>query len=192
MKSQGVKGESGKNEGDGKKNLSWEQFCGEHGVRGEKIVMATLADDEIRRKPGIPEGLILKMIEAAGKLSLQKPPKTRCGGVPDGISFHVACYMGSNKPESIVNNFVRTKRGASECYENTLFSSTILGEILKNEFPLVVHQNLAPCLRCRAGYCNLAKTEPHRTIAVYADKGYDGVPDNTVFVFTPTGSCFWG
>ena len=55
---------------------------------------------------------------------------------------------------------------------------------------IIVRQSVAPCTRCRAGYRQLAQNGP-RTIVVSSDDGYDGAPDNTIFLFAPTGLVFY-
>ncbi|HFF2306585.1 TPA: hypothetical protein ACGBJA_004317, partial [Pseudomonas aeruginosa] len=115
---------------------------------------------------------------------------TRRGGVSDGISFHIAQYVPGGASLTITSQFVGQKAGSAVCYENTLFNDALVGRINAIVGNIIVRQSVAPCTRCRAGYRQLAQNGP-RTIVVSSDDGYDGAPDNTIFLFAPTGLVFY-
>jgi hypothetical protein len=172
--------------------MAWSDLCGGSTVTGKEIDLATLygfggdgtrVDHNKRGKTGLPAAETLsKMVGRADGLKL-KDVKGK------GISFHVAhCAIGGDGNPALttlLNQFVNDKPGAAVCYEDVVLPRAAgPGHIL-------VHQSMAPCTRCRAGYKEWARSRGC-TIIVSADEGYDGSGDNKVFVFCPTGRVFFG
>jgi hypothetical protein len=167
--------------------MAWSDLCGGNTVDGKAIDLQTLigpgVDHNRRGKSGLPAALILgRMIAKADGLKLKE-------GRGKGISFTVA--QGTANPDDTVNavekfkDFVKNKAGAAVCFEDS---------ILPLNFPdghVLVHQSVAPCKRCRAGYRAWAQ-QRNSTIVVSSDEGYDGAPDNSTFIFSPTGLVFYG
>lgn len=169
-----VKRKEGNKGGVSTRSDTWDELCGERTIEGRKI--AKIEDLE-----GVPAHAYLSgLIEKAGKLKLKDPPQKKS----KGIAFHIVQAVGDPPSYSQrYNEFVGSKQGSSVCYEN---------QILPHEAQwtesepghLVIHQSVAPCTRCRAGYAAWTKKR-HATIVVYADEGYDQAPANSVFIFTP-------
>jgi hypothetical protein len=173
-------------------NMSWEELCNGETVTGKQISLETIygpdVDHNKRGKTGMPDAAILRnMVASADGLELKKVKKNK--GKGEGISFHVAsCAVAPSGGLTIttkLNVLVDQKRGAAECYENRILPMQIQGG------HVLVHQSVAPCLRCRAGYKAWAK-QRGSTIVVSADVGYDGSGDNKVFICAPTGLVFFG
>jgi hypothetical protein len=168
--------------------MAWNDLCGGKLVNGKAIDLKTLigvdVDHNKRGKTDLPNATALgNMVRAADKLKLKE-------GSGKGISFTIA--EGTIAADNSVNaaqkykNFVNTKDGAGVCYEDSILP---LGTIGPGH--VLVHQSVAPCKRCRAGYKAWAK-QLSATIVISADDGYDGAPDNTTFIFAPTGLVFYG
>lgn len=176
--------------------MNWSDLCGINTTQGKGINMATLVGPGVnhdrRGKTGMPNGTVLtKMMNAAEGLRLKPATRTRRGGIADGISFHIALYVPGGSPLSITDVFVDHKTGAAVCYENTLFTDAMVAQISGAVSDIVIRQSVAPCTRCRAGYSQLARNAG-RTIFISSDDGYDGAPpDDTVFLFSPTGLVFY-
>ena len=173
--------------------MAWSDLCGGSTVDGKKIDLKTLlgadVDHDKRGKSGLPEAAVLaKMVDKAGGLKLKAAPDRR-GGRSTGISFTVA--EGTIDAQNNVNaaekfkSFVSEKGGAGVCYEDTFLPLAVPNR------HVLVHQSVAPCKRCRAGYKAWAQ-QLRSTIVVSADDGYDGAPGNSTFIFSPTGLVFYG
>lgn len=96
-----------------------------------------------------------------------------------------AQQRGAPNANTLINQFVREKTGASVCYEDMILPLQV------QQGHIIVHQSVAPCTRCRSGYKKWAENLGG-TIVVSADEGYDRSGDNPVFIFTPTGLVFYG
>ena len=167
--------------------MPWADLCGNGVVDGKAINLQTLVganvDHNKRGKSALPDAPILgNMVQKANSLKLKE-------GNGKGISFTVA--EGTVNPDGSVNaaqkfkDFVNVKAGAGVCYEDSVLPLAIAnGHVL-------VHQSVAPCKRCRAGYKAWAQ-QLNATIVVAADDGYDGAPVNSTFIFSPTGLVFFG
>jgi hypothetical protein len=168
--------------------MAWNDLCGGKLVDGKAIDLKTLigagVDHDKRGKTDLPDALALgNMVDKAGKLKLTE-------GRGKGISFTIA--EGTIAADNAVNaaqkykEFVNWKQGAAVCYEDSFLPLTTIGP-----GHVLVHQSVAPCKRCRAGYKAWAK-QLSATIVVSADEGYDGAPNDTTFIFAPTGLVFYG
>lgn len=76
------------------------------------------------------------------------------------------------------------EKSASVCHEDNVFPVDP-----GSNLHMVIRQSMAPCSRCRASFQAWAK-QRQSSIIVSADKGYDGSPDDTVFIFAPTGAVY--
>jgi hypothetical protein len=167
--------------------MAWSDLCGGVTVDGKAIDLQSLVgvnvDHNRRGRSGLPDAIVLgNLVAKANGLKLKE-------GRGKGISFTVA--EGTVNADNSVNaaqkfkDFVNTKGGAGVCYEDSF---------LPLAFPnghVLVHQSVAPCKRCRAGYKAWAQ-QRNSTIVVSADDGYDGAPANRTFIFSPTGLVFYG
>jgi hypothetical protein len=167
--------------------MAWDDMCGRTLVTGKAIDLQTLygpnVDHNRRGKTGLPAAATLRnMVNQADGLRLDK-------GKGRGIKFHVAhCAVGGDGALTVttkLNRFVREKPGSAVCYEDTILPIEI------PEGHILVHQSVAPCLRCRSGYKAWAQ-ERLCGVIVSADEGYDQSGDDKVFIFTPTGLVFFG
>ncbi len=169
--------------------MDWSDLCDGDVVDGKAIDLRTLigpgVDSDKRGKTDLPNATALSnMVGAADGLKLK-------AGRGKGISFTVA--EGTVNGDNSVNaaqkykEFVNNKGGkAAVCYEDTFLPLAGIGD-----GHVLVHQSVAPCKRCRAGYRAWAR-QLSATIVVSADDGYDGAPANSTFIFTPTGLVFYG
>jgi hypothetical protein len=167
--------------------MTWDTLCGGKLVDGKPINLQTLigvnVDHDKRGKTGLPTAVALgNMVAKANSLKIKKV-------VGKGIAFTVAegtIDKDAVNAKELYKEFLNEKRGASVCYEDTFLPlpNAINGHVL-------VHQSMAPCKRCRAGYKAWAE-KLSTTIIVAADAGYDGAPANSTFIFSPTGLVFYG
>ena len=168
--------------------MNWDEMCDGHVETGKQINLATICgpnvDHDKRDKTGMPDAAILSnMVASAQRLNL-KGEKGR------GQNFTVVSCVVANgglniTPKLKVFVSFKEKKGAAECYEAKILPMEI------QDGHVLVHQDVAPCKRCRAGYKAWAQ-QRISTIVVSADEGYDGSGDNKVFIFTPTGLIFFG
>lgn len=174
--------------------MSWDDLCAGATITGKKVEAGSLAADHAKRAPmwrsAIPDATSLSaMITAAQGLRLKDAPAPRFkkdkGKRVDGIAFHVArCNIGTGGALTVTtvhNEFEGRKSGASVCYENSFLPVEMggVGHIL-------VHQGVAPCTRCRAGYSAWA-VQRRCVIVVDTDLEYDGSGNNATFLFLPSG-----
>lgn len=166
--------------------MSWDEMCKGAVTTGQSVDVNALcganADANRLTRAGLPSGATLaKMIAKAQGLDL--------GTARQGIWFNIiSCGVkrGELLTAPLFNKAVVAKAGAAVCFENRFLP---LKEA-KAGTNLLVHQGVAPCKRCRTGYKSWAE-ELDSTIIVAADDGYDGAPDNSVFVFAPSGDVFY-
>ena len=166
-------------------------MCGGRTETGKQIDLNTICggnvDHNKRDKTGMPDAAIVaKMVKKAQSLPLADGHK--------GIAFTVArCAVDSNggiatSDQSKQFIYMYDRRGSGVCVEDS-----VLPKEYKNNpiGPVLVHQSVAPCKRCRAGYKEWARQRVS-TIVVSADENYDNCGANKVFIFTPTGLVFFG
>ena len=173
--------------------MNWDDLCGINTEDGKAIDMNTIlhVDHNKRGKTGMPVGNVLvDMMTKADNLGLEATPKTTRYGLADGIAFHIAQYVPGGKALTIKSKFVGEKRGSAVCFENALYDDTLIAQINGIQGNIIIHQGMAPCKRCRAGYKKLAQNGM-RTIVISSDTGYDNAPKDTVFLFSPTGLVFY-
>lgn len=176
--------------------MTWSDYCGDNTVEGKLIEgIASLYTDGLDKRglTGLPDGDTMRALVAqANGLALtayKKPKGDKSGRVPAGISFHVARL---NRQGNLVNvasrfdEFVSRKPSARVCYEDTFLPVDMGGDGY-----VIVHQSLAPCTRCRAGYKAWAM-ERRSAIVVAADEGYDRSGNDRTFIFCPTGYVMYG
>lgn len=166
--------------------MKWSDLCLDNVVTGKAVKLQTICgptvDHNKRGKTNLPAATtLLAMVNQACKLSL-------ISGLGSGIKFHVALCAVSNQGMTItskLNKHQKEKTGSAVCYEDMVLPIEMTpGHIL-------VHQSVAPCKRCRAGYKAWAQSR-QCSIIVSADEGYDQSGDNKVFIFCPTGMVFVG
>jgi hypothetical protein len=139
-------------------------------------------------KHNLPDITVLgEMCNYAKKLKVGST-KGRYGETLSAIYFHVALYntqggTGSSRT-TLFDELVSHKSGASVCFENSFLPLDV-----KGAGHLLVHQTLAPCLLCRAGYRAWA-IQKACTIVVAFDEPYDNSLNNGAFIFSPTGDGF--
>ena len=168
--------------------MPWSDFCGNRTETGKKIDLQTLyglgVNHDKRNKTGLPAAATLAaMVGGAEDLPIDDRGHR-------GIAFNVAhCTIanGGLNIQSVLNQRVRDKQGAAVCFEDVILPPNAM----PNQGHILVHQSVAPCERCRAGYKQWARNR-RCTIIVSADDGYDGAADDSVFVFCPTGLVFFG
>jgi hypothetical protein len=177
--------------------MKWDEMCAGALVVGKKIEidLEFKTNNNRRGKTALPAaGILTGLITAAKKLTLKEPPRPRNKGDKgksvEGISFHVAlCTVGPEDALSVTtafSQFVNWKEGATVCYENSFLPLELGGG------HILVHQGLAPCTRCRAGYRKWAM-QRRCTIIVDSDADYDSTGlDQPTFLFTPVGLVFFG
>ena len=139
-------------------------------------------------KHGLPDIKVLgEMCNYAKKLKVGST-KGRYGEQLSAIYFHVALYntqggTGSSRSH-LFDQLVSHKSGASVCFENSILPLPV-----NEDGHLLVHQTLAPCFLCRAGYRAWA-IQKACTIVVAFDEPYDNSLNNGAFIFSPTGDGF--
>jgi hypothetical protein len=168
--------------------MAWADLCGGGVVDGKAIDLKTLigpnVDHDKRGKSGLPDASVLaNMVTKAGGLKLKD-------GNGKGIAFTI-CEATVNNDNTVnaaqkYKDFVKQKGGAGVCYEDTILPLVVVANR-----HVIVHQSVAPCKRCRAGYKAWA-VQLGSTIVVSADDGYDGAPKDSTFIFCPTGLVFYG
>lgn len=167
--------------------MTWEEMCKGGGVIVEGVAIKWLdlvggATD--LDALGLPDAPTLKsMVGRAEKLKLKESKHK-------GIAFHIENYAASGPasgrslaPTTLYNEFVNVKKGAASCYENTVLPKIV--DLSKDH--VLVHQSMAPCTRCRAGYRAWAQKNKS-TIVVSADDGYDKAKKDSVFLFSSSGN----
>lgn len=177
--------------------MDWEEMCiaGGGTIAGKKIDLKTLNQDGIAKRADVTgmvdHAVLQQMMAAASKLKLPKATTDRKGKDKDGIAFHIARFNFSNEggaaSHTEKSEYVDYKAGPAVCYENTILP---LDNVANGH--LIIHQGLAPCTRCRAGYRKWAM-ERNCMIVVQADENYDrtGVGQPT-FIFSATGRVLYG
>jgi len=166
--------------------MSWSDMCGMVTTKGTFVATNDLygsnADPVRLWRAALPPAANLALMAAKAQgLKLKAVTSS-------GMAFHiVTCGItrGVLSTFQVSNEVVSAKQGARECYEDRLLPiNTTVGHIL-------VHQSLTPCERCRTGYSKWAQ-DRECTIVVSADGGYDQIPDNPIFFFSPNGTVFYG
>jgi hypothetical protein len=135
--------------------------------------------DNLGGMNGLPVQIVLSQL-------LNKAQGFGLTAVNKGMSFTWARAVVANDVVSIQNeaSIVDTaNKSAAICHEDRVFP------VNPGTGHIVIRQNVAPCARCRAAFRAWAKQRAS-TIIVAADKGYDSSPDDTVFIFSPTGAAY--
>lgn len=167
-------------EGNG---MSWADMCKGGLTKGTEVKLADIcghsADQALLTRAALPAAATLRqLVNKAQDLKLQ-PTYT-------GISFNIEHSTGQRL---FYNRVLAKGNKAAVCYEDVIFFSKLeLTPILGVD--ILIHQSLAPCERCRTGYKKWAQ-DNSCTIVLSADKGYDFLPDNLIFIFSRTGTVFY-
>lgn len=137
------------------------------------------------RKHGLPDkDTLAQMCKEAGSLKVGAI-KGRGESRPKGIYFNIQVYTrAGGKGKVLVDKAVTEKSSSAVCYENE-----ILPKEIDKSGSLLVHQSVAPCELCQNGYRNWA-VATMSTIVVAYDLAYDGLPQNSLLIFSPAGQCF--
>ena len=171
--------------------MPWADLCARGGLTtGTEVQLSQLsghsADAALLAAAGLPTAANLaKFLNKVQGLKLKE--------TYSGISFNiVSAWVRGNDvlTTELFKEVQKIKDGSAVCYEDAVFFKKLYSTPADGT-TILVHQSLAPCERCRTGYKNWAK-QRECTIIVSADGGYDKVPDNTLFFFTPTGDVFYG
>ena len=123
----------------------WANLCQEKRLKPTVVGNVQAAVDADAGKNGLPvKDTLGKMVGVAEKLKV-KPPKNR----DSGIYFHICVFTAKGKRgKQLKNTLVNEKKGSSICYENTFLP---LSTWSQSDGCLLVHQTVAPCLRCCSG-----------------------------------------
>ncbi|EBP4342179.1 hypothetical protein UK30_10020 [Salmonella enterica] len=148
--------------------MDWE---GLYRISGAPIIPQDLPTDFTKlanelAKVGLTNIGLNAIIKNANKLK---------SNLPRGGRFAISvgsCFATGEGLQTHKDHGVYCDKLASVCYESQLFTAEFVAEI-NRENPLVIHQSLAPCERCRCSYSQLAKQQK-RTIIVLSDSSTDG------------------
>ncbi|HNB89579.1 MAG TPA: hypothetical protein PLP91_04260 [Plasticicumulans sp.] len=155
--------------------MKWADLHQGQWIHGKRIGSV----DKLGGMHGLPEQTVLaQLLNKAQNLNL-KPVYT-------GMSFTWCRAVVTNHQVSCQNESSQTDTDSKSpeiCHEDRVFP------VSPGDGHLLIRQNLAPCARCRAAFRAWAKSRGS-TIIVVSDKGYDSSPDNTIFIFGPTGAAY--